>query len=409
MASCLPNNPSLDRLRDDARRLQRGILAGRSEATDLVHAHHPKPSAALTDAPERFALHDAQLTVARSYGFSGWPALVHYLEIAADLSVDPGGIDEDALSSADRFCALSALYYNDSDAPPRRQAAAELLAAEPGLVGDHVWAAAAAADAPTVRRLLAAAPGLARREGGPFGWVPLMYLCYSRVPLGRTQNEVLDAAVALLDAGADPNAGYLWCGMSTPFTLLTGVFGEGEQGARRQPRHPHDQALARLLLERGADPEDQQTLYNRMFRRGDDYLVLLFEFGLGSGEPGPWPRRLGEAMETREQMWRRQVRWAADHGFSERLKLLARHGVDVSGVAVTEPRIPDDPNVLDDEGRTPLHEAAWEGDLDRIRALLIAGADPTITDSRFHSTPLGWAEHAYQTEAATLLRELTAS
>ena len=28
-----------------------------------------------------------------------------------------------------------------------------------------------------------------------------------------------------------------------------------------------------------------------------------------------------------------------------------------------------------------LHAAAWDGDLDRIRALLAAGADPTIRDS----------------------------
>lgn len=329
MASTLPTNPSLDRLRANSRRLQRGVVDGASEAIELVRAHHPNPAAALTDAPARFALHDAQLTVACAYGFSGWPALVHYLEIAADLSVNPGGIDEDALSPADRFCALSALSYSDSDAPPRWQAAADLRADEPGLVDQHIWAAAAAADGPAVRRLLSATPGLAGREGGPFGWVPLMYLCYSRVPLGRSQDEVLDAAAALLDAGADPNAGYLWCGMSTPFTLLTGVLGEGEHGARRQPRHPHDEALARLLLERGADAEDQQALYNRMFRRGDDHLELLFGFGLGSGDPGPWPRRLGEAMETREQMWRRQVHWAADHGFTERLELLARHGVDV--------------------------------------------------------------------------------
>lgn len=408
MASRVPTNPSLDRLREDARRLQRAVLDGRPEATDLVRAHHPRPAAALADSPGRFALHDAHLTVARSYGFSGWPALVHHLELAAGLSVDPSRIDEGALAPPDRFCALSALYYNDADAPPRRKAAAAMLAAEPGLVDHHVWAAAAAADGPTLRRLLRGTAGLAHREGGPFGWVPLMYLCYSRVPLHRTRAQVLDAASALLDAGADPDAGYLWCGTATPFTLLTGVFGEGEQGHRRQPRHPHDQALARLLLERGADPEDQQTVYNRMFRRGDDHLVLLFEFGLGAGEPGPWPRRLGEAMETREEMWRRQVEWAAAHGFVERLELLARHGVDTSGVTVAEPSVPARPNDLDGEGRTPLHEAAWDGDLDRIRALLRAGADPSITDRRYGSTPLGWAEHAYQTEAAALLRAHTA-
>jgi len=407
MASSLPNNPSLDRLKADARRLQRGITAGDPEAVGVVQRWHPKPSPALAASPSRFALHDAQLTVARAYGFTGWPALVHYLQIAADLTVDPSAVDEDSLDRADLFCALSALRYDDADAPPRRQAAAALLADDHGLVDRDVWAAAAASDPVALRRHLAADPTLARRAGGPFGWVPLLHLTYSRAPLGRSQDEVLEAAAVLLDAGADPNAGYLWCGMSTPFTALTGVFGEGEQGPQRQPRHEYDQALAALLLDRGAHPEDQQTLYNRMFRPGNDHLELLFAHGLGRVEPGPWHRRLGEAMETQEQMWARQLSWAAEHGYTDRLALLGRHGVDVSEVTAVEPSLPTDPNELDAEGGTALHQAAWEGDLDRIRLLLDAGADPSITDHRFGSTPLGWAEHAYQSEAADLLRPVT--
>ncbi|KAA0074845.1 ankyrin repeat domain-containing protein [Mycolicibacterium sp. P9-64] len=407
MASSLPNNPSLDRLKADARRLQRGVTAGDQGAVDVVKRCHPKPSIVLADSTSRFALHDAQLTVARSYGFSGWPALVHYLRIAAGLTVDPSAVDEDALDKADRFCALSALRYDDDDAPPRWQAAADLLADDPTLVDRHVWAAAAASDVVALQRHLTADPALARREGGPFGWVPLLHLTYSRASLGRTQVDVLEAAATLLDAGADPNAGYLWCGMSTPFTALTGVFGEGEQGPRRQPRHPNDQALATLLLERGAHPEDQQTLYNRMFRPGNDHLELLFAYGLGRVEPGPWHRRLGEAMETTDQMWARQVGWAAAHGFADRLTLLGAHGVDVSGVTVVERSVPEDPNERDADGVTALHHAAREGDVARIRLLLDAGADPSITDGRFGTTPLGWAEHAYQSEAADLLRPVT--
>jgi ankyrin repeat protein len=59
------------------------------------------------------------------------------------------------------------------------------------------------------------------------------------------------------------------------------------------------------------------------------------------------------------------------------------------------------------EGRTLLHAAAWDGDLDRIRALLAAGADPTIQDRRFGGRPLDWAVHAFQTEAESLLRQVT--
>lgn len=378
MASRLPSNPSIDHLRAEARKLQRA---------------------------DRTPLHQAQFAVARDYGFSSWPKLVHYLRDAAELSVDPGALDEDALDAADRFCSWASLRYNETDAPPRWDAAATLLTAEPDAVDRHVWAAASAADPAALARHLTSRPALANSGGGPFGWVPLMYLCYSRVPLGRTADEVVAAAGLLLDAGADPNAGYLWCGLSTPFTVLTGVFGEGEQGPRRQPRHPFAPELATLLLTRGAHPADQQTLYNRMFRADDSHLELLFAHGLADAGPSPWELRLGEAMESRGEMWRRQVGWAAEHGFTGRLELLARHGIDVSGVDVVAPVFPDDPNALDDEGATALHQAAWAGDLELIRRLLDAGADPTLTDRRFGSTPLAWAEHAYQTEAADLLRQ----
>lgn len=407
MASTLPNNPSLDRIREDARRLQRAVTATDRQALETVHRYHPRPDVALAAARDGFALHDAQLTVARGYGFTGWPALVHYLQVAAGLSVDPSRIDEDTLAPADRFCTLSSLRYGDTDAPPRRQAAADLLAADQGLTERHVWAAASAADPVALARHLDAGPDLATTNGGPFAWVPLMYLCYGRAPLERSQDEVLTAATLLLDAGADPNAGYLWCGMSTPFTALTGVFGEGEQGPRRQPRHRYAATLATLLLKRGAHPVDRQTLYNRMFRPDDSHLELLFAHGLADAGPSPWERRLGEAMETREQMWQRQVDWAAGHGFADRLDLLARHGINVSGVEVVVPSVPDDVNSRDEQGATPLHHAAWDGDIGLIQRLLAAGADPMIADRQFGSTPLGWAEHAYQTEAAELLRPHT--
>lgn len=263
--------------------------------------------------------------------------------------------------------------------------------------------AAAAADPVAVNQHLTDRPELASARGGPFGWVPLMYLCYSRVPLRHKESEVVAAATVLLDAGADPNAGYLWRALSTPFTALTGVFGEGEQGPGRQPRHRFVTALARLLLERGAHPVDQQTLYNRMFRSDDSHLELLFDHGLADAGPSPWEQRLGEAMETRDQMWQRQIDWAADHGFAERLALLARHGIDVSGAEPVQPSFPEDPNVRDADGATPLHHAAWSGDLDLIRRLLDAGADPDLADSRYGTTPLGWAQHAYQTGAIDYL------
>jgi hypothetical protein len=188
----------------------------------------------------------------------------------------------------------------------------------------------------------------------------LLYLSYSRVHGADVPaDRFLRCTRILLDAGADPNSGYLWRGLTSPFTVLTGVFGEGEQGAGRQPRHPHSEVLARLLLTAGADPNDGQALYNRMFRPDDSHLQLLFEFGLGRVSGGPWAQLLGDSAETVGQMFARQLGWAIDHGFSDRVELLIANGVDL------------DAPLLD--GRTPAEHALHAGYRDIIEDLRVAG------------------------------------
>jgi predicted N-acetyltransferase YhbS len=54
-------------------------------------------------------------------------------------------------------------------------------------------------------------------------------------------------------------------------------------------------------------------------------------------------------------------------------------------------------------GATPLHDAAWNGDLELARLLLSARPDPSITDATYHGTPLGWARHANQAPLVALL------
>ena len=122
--------------------------------------------------------------------------------------------------------------------------------------------------------------------------------------------------------------------------MLTGVFGEGELGPVRQPRHPHSLALGRLLLQAGADPNDGQALYNRMFEPGNDHLELLFEFGLGTGDGGPWRRRLGDAVDTPAAMLRGELAWAITHGMTERVRLLVSHGADLTARSNAAPPRP---------------------------------------------------------------------
>jgi ankyrin repeat protein len=53
---------------------------------------------------------------------------------------------------------------------------------------------------------------------------------------------------------------------------------------------------------------------------------------------------------------------------------------------------------------TPLHLAAWAGDLEIARLLVEAGADSTIKDSRHDSDALGWAEFFQRDDIVRLLR-----
>jgi ankyrin repeat protein len=64
----LPPNPNLDMQRKLAKALARDYWRRDLTAIERVRALHPKPP-----APENFALADAQLVIARGYGFSGWP------------------------------------------------------------------------------------------------------------------------------------------------------------------------------------------------------------------------------------------------------------------------------------------------------------------------------------------------
>ncbi|GAY11726.1 ankyrin repeat domain-containing protein [Pseudonocardia sp. N23] len=321
----LPQDPDLGQLRRRARELSRAARAGEAGALDLVTRWAPDRAGG--DVP----LHLAQLVLARMHGFDGWPPLVRHVETVLRWTwVPPTGDAAPATSGdpVDDFLSLACLRY-DADDPAHARQAAQLLAAHPEIAAASVHAAAATADVEALRRLVG--PGTVGADGGPNRWPPLMYLAYARHDPRIDPAAVVDAATLLLDEGADPDAGRLWHGLPSPFTVLTGVFGEGEGGPVAQPRHPAEQPLAQLLLDRGADPNDAQTLYNRMFGADDSHLVLLFAHGLGRGDGGVWRARLGHTLATPQRMLADQLDRAVLHGMAARVELLVGNGVAVQG------------------------------------------------------------------------------
>ena len=70
----LAERPDLDQLKRQAKELLQAFRAGDASAVAEVNAHYRGADAAT------FALHDAQLVLARAYGFESWPKLKAYVD-----------------------------------------------------------------------------------------------------------------------------------------------------------------------------------------------------------------------------------------------------------------------------------------------------------------------------------------
>lgn len=71
----LPPKPNLDKQRKLAKTLALDYWRGDAQAVARVQALHPKPP-----APDKFVLADAQLVIARGYGFESWAKLKHKID-----------------------------------------------------------------------------------------------------------------------------------------------------------------------------------------------------------------------------------------------------------------------------------------------------------------------------------------
>src|SRR5262245_31951114 len=100
----LPSRPSLVQLQIQADELRRSDREGKRPAAARIVANHPRmkgqPLQAVLDRP--LALADAQLVLAREYGFDDWPRLKRHVESAgrvAEFQPHPGF--DDAVAAID--------------------------------------------------------------------------------------------------------------------------------------------------------------------------------------------------------------------------------------------------------------------------------------------------------------------
>ncbi|MBD9495366.1 MULTISPECIES: ankyrin repeat domain-containing protein [unclassified Ensifer] len=338
----LSANITLDTIRKQAKAFLKAVKAGDVSARQRALPYFSEPTA--------MGLQDAQLVLAREFGFASWTRLKRHLEKA-----ETGTPSTEQV--ANRFLALATVsYFGDVAADPERFAQAlDLLKDHPEIAGDNIHVAAALGDAAAIDRFLDRDPKLAEKRGGPFDWEPLLYAAYARVP-GRSS---LPAGARLIARGADPNAYWLDDGQYR-FTALTGVFGEGEAGPERQPSHPDCLAFARLLLNAGARANDSQALYNRMFEPDNSCLQLLLDHGLNADDRNNWlVRNDGGLVENGERVFDYQLAWALERRMSDRVRLLVAHGADVNRPI---------------KGRTPYQWAELGGDPALAQYLVSRGA-----------------------------------
>ncbi len=352
--------PTFERTRALAKRLLRSCRDGDAAALGRIRAQLPRLAALdPAKAAENVRLADVQHALAREAGLASWAELRHSIEAREPFFVQLG-----------RF--LRALH--DSDAAAMRR----VLEAHPGVAKTSIHAACAACDEALVASWLAREPGLATAPYGNTSWTALEALAAS--PLFALSPAHARASVAigrrLLDGGADANHSVPQPG--APHLKLPALYFASRVG---------NASLVRLLLERGADPNDGESTYHAAENDHREVLQALLEHGADlSAAHGTWNNTVLYFLAGYRDLNPRSRQ--ADAGMC----WLLEHGAD--------------PNVPSyDQRETPLHRVADFGrNLALVRTLLDHGADPDAkrADGR---TPLDLAVRSGHDGIATLLRE----
>ena len=89
MSKSLPARPNLEQLRNQAKDLLKSLKSSDPVAFQRLQENHPSSSTAVKNHADPFSLSNAQLVIAREYGFASWPKLKEHVESLQPETGDP--------------------------------------------------------------------------------------------------------------------------------------------------------------------------------------------------------------------------------------------------------------------------------------------------------------------------------
>ena len=234
---------SLDQLRRDAKSLRKAFDAGDLVARQRVESH-------LAARDEETLKHaDFLYVIARERGFGSWPRLV--------FAVEPHGMDR----AEKRQRLMIALHHG------QMWRVEQLLEETPDLAAGDLHLACTLFDLETVRTTVTEDPARAVErvsDRSPLLWLAGSRWCHARPDL---RDDMLAIAELLVAHGADVNDGIPMPDGHALSALYLAI------GAS------DNMALGAWLLERGADPNDGESLYHATELGHHDGLRLLLRHG----------------------------------------------------------------------------------------------------------------------------------
>lgn len=364
----LPVRPSLEQYKNQAKELVRACRLGESDALARMRRHHPRLHTLAEGAlrTTQITRTDAQLVLAREYGFESWPKFASHIETLRMIREV-----EDLKDPLNTFIAMACVERHGWHGGGTLEHAQLILERYPWVATGNIYAAAALAEEEAVRSFLESDPALATTRGGPHDWDALTYLCFSRyLQRDKSRADAFErTAQALLGAGASANTGWIeMIDHPNPRPTFESVI----YGAAGLAQHAE---LTRLLLEYGADPNDEETPYHVPETRDNTVMQILLESGRFNAD-------------SLVCLLVRKADWHDEAG----MRMVLEHGAN--------------PNATTRWNFDALHQSIRrDNDIGMIRLLLDYGAGPARPNRKDGRTAIQMAAYRGRGDVLRLLEE----